>query len=109
MCSAVSPLSPWPSPLAACDMPLGNLAGRATDEWTHTYPLTAGGEVRIGNTNGKIEIEGVDDRTVEVRAERIAKGVTDAAARELLPRIVIKEDISARSRVGRNRADRAAS
>jgi DUF4097 and DUF4098 domain-containing protein YvlB len=74
-------------------MHLGNLAGRATDEWTHTYPLTAGGQVRIGNTNGKIEIEGVDDSTVEIRAERIAKGVTDTAARELLPRIEIKEDV----------------
>jgi hypothetical protein len=79
--------------VAACDMHLGNLAGRATDEWTHTYPLTAGGQVRIGNTNGKIEIEGVDDSTVEIRAERIAKGVTDTAARELLPRIEIKEDV----------------
>jgi DUF4097 and DUF4098 domain-containing protein YvlB len=30
---------------------------------------------------------------VEVRAERIAKGATEAAAKELLPRIVIKEDV----------------
>jgi hypothetical protein len=30
---------------------------------------------------------------VEIRAERIAKGVTDTAARELLPRIEIKEDV----------------
>ena len=79
--------------VTACDVHLGNLAGRATDEWTHTYPLTAGGQVRIGNTNGKIEIEGVDGSTVEIRAERIAKGVTDTAARELLPRIEIKEDV----------------
>jgi DUF4097 and DUF4098 domain-containing protein YvlB len=80
--------------LAACDLSLGNLTGRATDEWTHTYPLTPGGEVRIGNTNGKIEVEGVDGATVEVRAERIARGATEAGARQLLPRIVIKEDIA---------------
>ena len=79
--------------VTACDLHLGNLAGRATDEWTHTYPLTAGGQVRIGNTNGKIEIEGIEGSTVEIRAERIARGVTDTAARELLPRIEIKEDI----------------
>ena len=79
--------------VSACDVHLGNLAGRATDEWTHTYPLTAGGQVRVGNTNGKIEIEGVDGSTVEIRAERIARGVTDTAARELLPRIEIKEDV----------------
>src|SRR6476469_6075808 len=78
--------------LAGCDVSLGHLSARATDEWTHTYPLTAGGEVRIVNTNGRIEIEGVDGSTVEVRAERIAKGSTEAAAKELLPRIVIKED-----------------
>lgn len=79
--------------LAGCDVSLGNLSARATEEWTHTYPLTAGGEVRIINTNGRIDIEGVDGTTLEVRAERIAKGATDSAARELLPRIVIREDI----------------
>ncbi len=78
--------------LAGCEMSIGNLAGRATDEWTHTYPLAAGGEIEIGNTNGRIEIEGVDGSTVEVHAERIAKAATDAGARELLPRIVIHED-----------------
>ena len=75
--------------------PLGHLTARATDEWTHTYPLTAGGEVRIVNTNGRVDVEGVDGSTVEVRAERIARGATDAAARELLPRIVIKEERTA--------------
>ena len=79
--------------LAGCDVSLGHLSARATDEWTHTYPLTAGGEIRIINTNGRIDIEGVDGTTLEVRAERIAKGATDSAARELLPRIVIREDV----------------
>ena len=79
--------------LAGCDVSLGNLTARATDEWTHTYPLTPGGEVRITNTNGRIDVEGVDGSTLEVRAERIARGATDSAAQELLPRIVIKEDV----------------
>jgi len=79
--------------LAGCDMSLGHLAGRATDEWTHTYPLSPGGEIRIGNTNGRVEVEGVDGSTVEVRAERIARAATDAGARELLPRIKISEDV----------------
>ena len=35
---------PLAAALAGCDMSMGNLAARATDEWTHTYPLTAGGE-----------------------------------------------------------------
>jgi len=78
--------------LAGCDVSLGKLTARATDEWTHTYPLTSGGEVRIVNTNGRIDVEGVDGLTVEIRAERIARGASEAAARELLPRIVIKDD-----------------
>jgi DUF4097 and DUF4098 domain-containing protein YvlB len=78
--------------LAGCDLSLGHLSARAADEWTHTYRLTAGGEIHIVNTNGVIEVEGVDGSTVEVRAERIAKGATEAAAKELLPRIIIREE-----------------
>ena len=79
--------------VGACEMSLSNLTGRATDEWTRSYPLPANGEVQITNTNGKVEIEGVDGVTVDVRAERVARAATEAAARELLPRISIKEDI----------------
>ena len=67
-------LLPLVGALAACDLSLGNLSARATDEWTHTYPLSPGGEIRIVNTNGRIDVEGVDSATVEVRAERIARG-----------------------------------
>src|SRR5262245_60175601 len=74
-------------------MPLAQPTGRATDEWTRSYPLSAGGEIHIGNTNGRIEVEAVEGSTVEVRAERIAKAATDDGARELLPRITIKEDV----------------
>jgi Putative adhesin len=80
--------------LAGCDMSIGHLTGRATDEWTRRYPLSPKGEVRIVNTNGKIEVEPADGPEVEIRAERIARAATDAGARELLPRITIKEDIS---------------
>jgi len=83
---------PWALAMAGCDANFGHLLGNATEEWTHSYPLTAGGEIRIVNTNGKIDVEGVDGSTVEVKAERIARGTSDEAARELLPKIVIKED-----------------
>ena len=78
----------------ACDMSLGHLTGRASDEWVRSYPLAPGGEIRIGNTNGRIEVQAAEGSTVEVRAERIARAATDEGARELLPRIVIKEDIT---------------
>ena len=90
----VALLLPLTVALAGCDMSLGHLTGRATDEWTHHYSLSPGGEIRIVNTNGRIEVEGVDGADLEVRAERIARAATDAGARELLPRISIKEDVS---------------
>jgi len=77
----------------ACGGSLGGLTARASDEWTRSYPLAVNGEVQITNRNGSIEVEGVESATVDVRAERIARAATDAAARELLPRIEIKEDI----------------
>jgi len=72
---------------------VGELPGRATDEWTRTYPLDPKGEVQITNTNGTIEFEGVEGSMVEVRAERVARATTDAAAREVLPRLQIKEEV----------------
>jgi len=82
-----------PVALAACDLS-GQLAGRATDEWTRSYPLGEGGQLQISNTNGLVEIEGVPGSTVEVRAERVAHAPTDSAARELLSRIMITEDVT---------------
>jgi putative adhesin len=79
--------------MAGC-VGMGPLAGKATDESTKSYPLAAGGELRIDNTNGKVDIEGVDGSTVEVHATKVAYATTDAAARELLPRISIKEEIT---------------
>lgn len=86
-------LLPLTIALAGCDMSLGHLTGRATDEWTHHYSLSPGGEVRIVNTNGRIDVEGVDGVDLEVRAERIARAATDTGAAELLPRISVKEDV----------------
>jgi Toastrack DUF4097 len=79
-----------------CGVPgRGQLAGRATDDWVRSYPLATGGEVQIGGSSGSVDVQGVDGGTVEVRAERIARAATDEAAREILPRISIKEEVSA--------------
>jgi DUF4097 and DUF4098 domain-containing protein YvlB len=48
--------------------------------------------VRIVNTNGRVEVAGVEGSTVQVRAEKVARAATEEAARELLPRIKISED-----------------
>jgi putative adhesin len=79
--------------LPGCDISLGHLAGRASEEWTHTYPLAPGGEVRVDNTNGRVDVEGSDGSMLEIRAEKIARAATDEGARELLPRITIREQV----------------
>jgi hypothetical protein len=72
----------------------GALEGRASDEWTRSYLLASGGEVQIVGAVGAIDVRGSSGSTVEVRAERVARAHTERAARELLPRIAIREDIS---------------
>ncbi len=80
--------------LPGCGVPVGRFGAKATDSWTHTYPLNKTGEVTIANANGRIEVEGVDGSTLEVQAERIASGATEQLARDLLPRIPIEEHAS---------------
>jgi hypothetical protein len=70
------------------------LAGRASDDWKRSYPFSPDGELQIIGANGSVEIQGGTGATVEVRAERIARAANDAAAREILPRIGIREDLS---------------
>ena len=53
----------------ACGGSLGGLTARASDEWTRTFPLAAGGEFEsTTNLNGSIEVEGVDGAMAHVRA-----------------------------------------
>ena len=67
--------------------------GRATDEWTRSYPLAPGGRGPDRQHQRQIEIEGVDGSDGGGPRRADCPGATDAAARELLPRIDIKEDI----------------
>ncbi len=77
--------------LTGCGFPVGPLGIRASDTWTHTYPLSKTGEVTIVNANGRIEVEGVDGSNVEVEALKVARGATEQIAHDLLPRIPIEE------------------
>jgi hypothetical protein len=76
---------------AACGFPVGPFQARATDTWTRSYPLSKTGEVSVANVNGRIDVEGVDGSTVEITAERIARGASDQLASELLKRVSISE------------------
>jgi hypothetical protein len=85
---------------AACDIAVDThggldlgLAAQASDQWTRTYPLTAGGRIEIININGKIDAEPTDGASVEVVAVRTAKAPSDAAAKELLGKIEMREEV----------------
>lgn len=94
--------------LAGCDIAVdghGGLdfdlpASQATDEWTRSYPLGAGGRLEIINVNGRITAEPAEGTTVEVRAQRTAKAGSDEAARDLLAQLEMREEVGdARVRV----------
>jgi hypothetical protein len=87
---------------SACDVNVGEhgfsmdlASGKAQNEWTKTYTLSAGGQFEIVNINGVINASPATGDQVEVRAERIAKGSSDEAAQELLKQIEIVETASA--------------
>lgn len=82
------------------DFSLGMLHGQASDTWARTYALGPGGHLEIINVNGQITAEATDGATVEVRAERSASAPSDEAAKDLLGKIEMREEVgTARVRV----------
>ena len=89
--------------VAGCDIAVdghgglgfGLAAGKASDQWTRSYPVAPGGRLELINVNGKISAEASDGTTVEVRADRTAKSTTDEAAKDLLGRIEMREEVGA--------------
>ena len=87
--------------LGGCDIAMdghggfdfGLTAGQATDEWTRTYNVTAGGRLEIVNVNGRITAEASDGPAVEIKAERSAKAPTNEGAKELLVKIEYREEL----------------
>jgi hypothetical protein len=87
--------------LAACDiavdghggLDLGIASGKAQDEWVRSYPVSAGGRLELINVNGRITAEPGEGTQVELRAERTAKAASDEAARDLLGRIEMREEV----------------
>lgn len=87
--------------LSACDIAVDGhggfnfdvSAGKAQDEWSRTYPLAAGSRFELINVNGKITAEASDGSAIEIKAERTAKAASDDAARDLLGRIEMREEV----------------
>lgn len=80
--------------LGACDLALSGFKEQASDTWERKYPLSDGGRLEVKNTNGFIKVE-VGGSDVSVRAERIAHAATPEAAKEMLAKIEVGEDVTA--------------
>jgi hypothetical protein len=79
---------------AGCDVMTADLKHTETAEWRKTYELAPSGHVEIGNVNGRITVEPSSGNTVEVVALKTAKASTSEAAKDLLGRIEIREEVS---------------
>lgn len=88
---------------AACDIAVdghggldfGMAAGKAQDEWSRTYQANPGFRLELINVNGRISAEPSNGTEIEIRAERTAKAASDEAAKDLLGRIEMREEVGA--------------
>jgi hypothetical protein len=87
--------------LVACDVKVSDeglsmdvVRGRASDEWTRTYDLPKGGRLDVISIDGGIEAFPASGSQVEVRVRRQVQSRSDDAARELLGKVVIKEEVA---------------
>lgn len=86
---------------AGCDIQAGGnggfsvdfASGKATDTWSRTYQLPADGRFELINVNGRITAEPADGGAVVVEARRTAKARSDEAAKDLLGRLEIREEV----------------
>ena len=86
---------------AACDIQAGEnghfsvdlASGKATDTWSRTYTVQAGGRFELINVNGRITAEPTDGNDVLVEGKRTAKARTDEGAKEMLSKLEIREEI----------------
>ena len=86
---------------AACDIKTsanGNLsfdiaAGKATETWSRTYKVAANGRFELINVNGRITAEATDGAEVVVEGHKTAKGRSDEAAKDLLAKLEIREEV----------------
>jgi DUF4097 and DUF4098 domain-containing protein YvlB len=83
--------------LSACDVIVTSMdaKGKAEDQWTRTYPITAGGQLEIVNGNGAIDVTASGTGQIEVVAERVARAMTDEDAKAVLKQVEIAEEVSA--------------
>lgn len=67
--------------------------GKAEDTWARTYKVPVSGRLELINVNGKITAESTDGAELVVEGKRTAKARSDEAAKELLTRLEIREEV----------------
>ena len=72
-------------------------SGKATDTWSRTYTVEQGGRFELINVNGRITAEATDGKEVVVEGKRTAKGRSDEAAKEMLAKLEIREEVGGSS------------
>jgi hypothetical protein len=91
--------------MSGCDIKAGEhggfsldfAAGKATDTWTRTYKVASGGRVELINVNGRISAEPATGDSLELVGERTVKASSDEAAKEMLAKIEMNEEVSGAS------------
>lgn len=85
---------------AACDIEAQNgkfdidfAGGKATDTWSRTYTVQPGGRFELINVNGRIIAEPTDGKDIVVEGRRTAKARSDEAAKEMLSKLEIREEV----------------
>lgn len=68
-------------------------SGKVQDTWSRTYKVAATGRFELINVNGKITAESTDGAEVVVEGRRTAKARSDEAAKELLEKLEIREEV----------------
>lgn len=74
---------------------IGLATGKASDQWSRTYQVSPGGRLELINVNGRITAESSEGTAIEVHAERSAKATSDQAAKDLLDRVEMREEVGA--------------
>jgi hypothetical protein len=85
---------------AGCDIQAENgkfdidfASGKAQDTWSRTYKVAPAGRIELINVNGRITAEQTDGAEVVVEGRRVAKARSDEAAKELLAKLEIREEV----------------
>lgn len=78
---------------ASGDFSFDIAGGKAEETWTRSYKVGPAGRFELINVNGRISAEPADGAEVVVEGRKTAKGRSDEAAKELLAKLEIREEV----------------